>query len=151
MIEIVNSTIEHVRELSLTLREKDKQEAVAAGLVPSEALFYSFNSAIFRKTGLVNGHVAAMWGVSGNPLGILGQPYLITGEYVNDISPIRFAKIYKQEVDQMKRYFSVLENYVDASYTGAVRMLKITGFDLSEPFKTNTGYSFQKFSMKGVQ
>ncbi len=148
-IEIVPSTMDHAKELAQTLRFADKQEAIAAGLVPDKALFHSFNSALYRKTGLVNGRVAAMWGISGSPLGVVGQPYLITGSYVEDISPIKFAKIYKQEVEEMKKYFSLLENYVDSTYKGAVRMLRIAGFELSEPFKTNTGFSFQKFSMRG--
>lgn len=148
-IKIVNSTEDHVRELAESIREADKQEAIAAGLVPKEALFYSYNHALYRKTGLINDKVAAMWGIVGSPLGILGQPYLITAPIVEDITPIRFASIYKKEVEQMKKYFSLLENYVDDRYEGAIRMLKIAGFELSEPLQAYTGFRFRKFSMKG--
>lgn len=148
-IDIIPSTSAHVRELCLSLREKDKQEARAAGLVPHKALFYSYKNAFLRRSCLIDGRVAAMWGVVGSPLGILGQPYLVTGSLSETISPLVFSRIYIREVLVMKKYFSVLENYVDADYTEAVRLLEIAGFSLSDIITTKHGFRFRKFSMKG--
>lgn len=148
-IEVVESTAEHVRELSKTLRFKDRLEAERAGLHPEKGLFYSYRWASWRHTGLVNGKVAAMWGLHGVPLGYVGKPYLITGEAVNEISPIKFARIYKQEVQTMKQLFPILENYVDVKYKEAVRMLEIAGFNIGEPELFNGSY-FSKFSIRQV-
>lgn len=145
-IQIVQSTALHARELSLTLRSKDKLEAETLGLDPRKALFNSYRRATYRKTCLINDEVAAMWGVVGTLMGVTGQPYLITGEKVSRVSALTFARIYKQEALKMKELFPVLENYVDASYKGAVRMLEIAGFTLEDPFEYNGAY-LRKFRM----
>lgn len=145
-IQIVNSTLNHVKELSESIRQKDQEEAIALGLKPHRALFFSYKHAVLRRSCLVDGKVAAMWGVCGTPLGMRGQPYLITGEVSNTVSPIRFAKIYLKEVENMKSLFPVLENYVHSSYEGAVGMLRLAGFKLDEPIDIK-GSKFQRFSM----
>jgi len=67
-----------------------------------------------------------------NSLGQVGTPWLLTSDAVKNISPLKFTRIYQQEVGKMKRLFPVLENYVDAEYNGAIRLLKIVGFELGE-------------------
>lgn len=147
MIEIIDSTTSHVRELRKTLRDNDKLEATRVGLDPFKAIFIAYTRAVFRKTVLVNGRVAAMYGVVGTPLGLVGMPYLITGTVSEEVSPLTFARVYKQGVEEMSSIFSVLENYVDASYLGAVRLLKISGFSLSEPVQIN-GFDFLRFTLR---
>lgn len=144
-IQIVVSNLHHVMELSKTMNQEDKDEVTSLGMSPKKALFYSYKYSLLRRTALVEGQVAAMWGVFGVPMGVTGQPYLLTSPLVKSIKVKEFVSIYKNEVQQMKKLFPVLENYVDASYQGAVRMLKIAGFSL-EPV-TLSGKSFYKFRM----
>ena len=146
-IEIVPSELRHVRELALSIREKDQDEARALGLAPHRGLHFAYTHATLRRTCLVDGSVAAMWGVCGTPLGIAGQPYLITGTVVNQISPVKFARIYIKEVESMRNLFPVLENYVHADYIGAVKMLQLAGFELSDKLIIN-GSDFYRFSMR---
>lgn len=146
MIEVVPSTLAHARELARSIRPADQKEAEALGMAPHRALFYAFRHSVLRRTALVDGSVAAMWGVGGTPLGILGMPYLITGTVCDKVHPVIFAKIYIKELKGMKSLFPVLENYVHSDYTGAVSMLRIAGFELSDPIDIN-GASFRKFSM----
>lgn len=148
-VQIVNSVPVHTRQLTKTLRDNDKLEAIRAGLDVNKAVWDSYHPALYRKTALIDGRVAAMWGVRGTPLGITGVPYLITGTEVQKVSPLRFAKIYIQEVQHMKKLFPVLENYVDAGYTGAVRMLLLAGFTLKGPVLLND-HLFFKFTMGNV-
>lgn len=145
MIEIVDTTISHVRHLRKSLRNSDKQEIINAGFDPSRICMYTYKVSLWRRTGLIDGEPAAMWGVRGNLLGLVGQPYLLTTNRINLISPLKFAKIYIKEVEEMKKLFPVLENYVDASYIGACRMLKLAGFDL-EPVEINNN-KFYRFSL----
>jgi hypothetical protein len=146
MIEVVPSTMAHARELAKSIREKDQIEARALGLVPHKALFYAYRHSVLRRTAVVDGSVAAMWGISGTPLGVVGQPYLITGTVCDKIHPVTFAKIYIKELKGMKSLFPVLENYVHSDYEGAVEMLRIAGFELSDPIDIN-GTSFRRFRM----
>lgn len=145
-VELRESNLRDVRELTKIMRKNDQLEAIALGSSPNRALYQSFKHGLYRITALIDGDVAAMWGVAGSPLGIVGQPYLVTGTNVTKISAIRFTKIYKSEVSKMLRLFPVLENYVDASYTSAVRMLELAGFTVSKEFEYNNNY-FRKFSI----
>lgn len=151
-VEIRDSTMDDVFELGRSMRQEDKNEAIAQGIDdPTEGLYYSYTHSIYRKTALIDGKVAAMWGVAGDLFGYTGRPYFITGEEVYKISPLQFSRIYRQEAQAMRQFFPVLENYVDASYKGAVRMLEIAGFDLSGPHFLGPNESlFYKFSMVGI-
>ena len=145
LIEIVPSIALHARELALTLREKDKAEATALGLDPVKGTFYAYRHACYRMTALIDDEVAAMWGLHGELLGSVGYPYLITGTKVEKISPLNFARVYIKEVQVMRNLFPVLENFVDASYEGAIKMLKLAGFTLTGPYqiKDNMFYKFR--------
>lgn len=141
------STLEDVGRLSEVMRPKDRKEAEALGMKAEKALYLTFKHGLLRRTALIDGEVAAMWGVTGTPLSIVGRPYLVTGTLSNKISSLEFCRIYKKEVAVMNALFPVLENYVDASYTEAVRLLKITGFTLSpETINNNLFYKFKMVS-----
>lgn len=147
MIEVTNAEFSHAYDLSLNLREKDIREILAFGMQPRKTVFNCFRKSCYRKTALINGTVSAMWGVFGTPLSDFGQPWLLTTPLVESISPLRFAKIYKKEVQVMSGMFPVLENYVDASYDEAVHMLRIAGFTLSDPDEIS-GNLFYKYTMR---
>lgn len=146
-LEIVPSIALHARELSLDLRERDILEAERMGLDPRKAVFQAYRKGLYRRTALIDDEVAAMWGVAGDALGEIGTPYLITGHKVKRVSPLRFSRIYRNEVQVMKELFPKLENYVDATYTGAVRMLSLSGFKLGEP-EMHNGNLFRRFTME---
>lgn len=147
-IEIVESKSIHPKLLADAMRADDIAEAEALGLDAAKSAFFAYRQAAYRQTAFIDGEIAAMWGVVGTPMSMVGQPYLLTTHAVEKISPIKFAKIYRKEVEIMKQMFPKLENYVDARYTKSVRMLEIAGFTLSEimllgPNKT----PFYKFTM----
>lgn len=150
IVDIKDSILDDVHELAKDIRSKDRQEAINLGLDPAEGLYYAYTHSIYRKTAFVNNDIAAMWGIGGDLFGDLGRPYLITGPAVEIISPFQFSKIYKKEVQSMRTFFPLLENYVDASYEGAIRMLKIAGFELTGPLDLGPqNKPFYKFYMRG--
>lgn len=148
MIEIRDSVIKDVRELSKNLREKDRKESLRLGVEPHKALYYSYQQGVYRKTAFVNNEIAAMWGVAGIFLGQIGHPYLVTTPLVETISSLQFARIYRKEVEVMTKLFPILENYVDANYPEAIKMLKIAGFQIG-PIELLGLYKteFRKFSL----
>lgn len=146
-IEIVETTAGHIRELADTLRENDKKEMEAAGNFSiMKRLWKSYKMSNLKNTALIDGKVAAIWGCGGTLLGTEGHPWLITSYEVEKISPLKFARIYKREVDKMLNIFPYLVNYVWAPYDEAVRLLMIVGFDLGEPENIGNGM-FRRFSM----
>lgn len=145
--ELIDSQAWHVTELLKTLRDKDRREAEALGLDPEYGLWYAFRNSPIRRTAIINDRVSAMWGTYGTIGHGTGIPYLVTGKGLEELSAIRFIKLYKQEVQDMLKVFPVLENYVHAEYTESVKTLKLAGFTLTGPFKADNGEQFLKFSI----
>lgn len=148
-VEIVQTTPAHIRELAMTLRPHDRREAEAYGFPTNKILWRSYKNSIMRNTAFIDDQVAAVWGVNGTPLGDVGEPFLATSEIVDRISPLRFCRIYQEEVLRMLGIFPKLVNYVDSQYTKAVRLLDIVGFKIDEPLPFGPhGTLFCRFSME---
>lgn len=132
-VDIMPSKSWHVGYLKGNLRVEDANEILRFGISVSRGLRISYRHSIIRKTAMIDGSVAAMWGCSGDMLGQSGQPWLLTTPEVHSISPLRFCRIYQEEVYKMLDVFPVLVNYVDAEYSNAIRLLDIIGFEIGEP------------------
>lgn len=149
IIEIVPSVAAHVQEAGQRLREADNREVMALGLTPHKALWHSYRSSVLRRTLLVNGEVAAMWGVSGVLFSMKGQIWLLTTPVTETISALTFARMYRNEVREALKSFPTLENWVDSSYHSAVRLLQLAGAKLDDPAPFGPhGALFQHFTMK---
>ena len=148
-IKIIPTTACHCRELGKTMREADKREAERLGGVPHRLLWKTWRGSLISKTVTIDGKVAAIFGVGGVAMGVNGSPWLITSPACELVSPLRFARIYQEEVMEMLKLFPVLANYVDNSYDSAVKLLSNIGFDLGEPEPLGkTGAMFRKFEMR---
>lgn len=133
MIEIIPATLLHVQELGRTMNEEHVLEYDGIGLKSHRALWRSWSKSIIRKTAIVDGEVAACWGCHGSFMGLLGRPWLVTSKVARNVNPHEFTRIYRREVREMLLIWPVLENFVDNSYIGAVKLLKLSGFSLDEP------------------
>lgn len=144
-ITIVSTIGPHIAALKSNLRSEDEAEILRFGMSVQKALWYSYRQSLIRKTALIDGVIAACWGVHGVFMGNTGVPWLITTPEVKKISPLRFARIYQQEVLSMLNMFGKLENYVDPAYSSAIRMLEIIDFRVGEPEMLN-GVLVRKFT-----
>lgn len=149
VIEIVPAIDAHVRELSKCLREEDAAEITCFDKEPHKMLWRGFKNSILKRTAIVDGKVAAMWGVGGVPMTETGTPWLMTSYACERISPLRFVRIYQEEVKRMLQAFPCLVNFVSANYTKSVRLLENVGFVLEEPVPLGPHNTlFRKFTMK---
>lgn len=133
MIKIIPSEISHVYYLTKTMREADANTAVHFGVEPGDALLSSYQQSLYSRTALINGRVAAMWGLAGIYLGDTGNPWLLTGKMADCTTPFRFLSIYGEELYRMLDIFPVLEHWADASHVKSLRLLKLFGFILNKP------------------
>lgn len=149
-IEIIPTERRHLWELAENLRENDEKEIMGFGFSNRRVLWQSYRQSIFSRTALIDGKVAAIWGVGGVLMGDTGRPWLLTSPESLKVSPLRFARIYRREVQKMLKLFPNLENFVDSTYNQAVRLLEIVGFKLDEPQPIGkTGAMFRRFKMCG--
>ncbi len=148
-ISIVDALPEHVSVLKSNLREEDKREVMGLGVSIQQSLWYGYKNSVYRKTALIDSIPVAMWGLCGVLLGGKGLPWLLTSPDVTRLSPLKFARIYQEEVKKMLSMFPILENLVDAEYAAAVRLLDIVGFSIgeSEPLGYD-GAMYKKFRIE---
>jgi hypothetical protein len=148
-ITIMPTTKEHVRELIETIREDDKREIESYGFSCAKGLWRSYKQGFNNKTALIDGKVCAIWGVGGTLMGYTGQPWLLTSSEVYKISPVKFARIYKREVNNMLKIFPSLVNYVADDYPQAIRLLSLCGFKIGERQMLGKGW-YRKFSQEAA-
>lgn len=133
LVEVVDATREHIAALAPNLRHQDKLEVQAAGLTPHKAIWRGYRGSAFCRTGLVNGEVAAMWGLYATPFAHVGHPWLLTAPACDRI-PLSYIRIGAQEVGFMLMLCPKLTGMVDATYHRAIRFLEQLGFKLSREF-----------------
>lgn len=151
---IVPTTREHVYELAETLRLKDRAEIAGMGHGAKKSLWRGMRNSLMCRTALVDGEVAAIWGLAVNfrqgvsLLSDTGTPWLLTSPAIERL-PVAFIREGKREVEAMLRIKSRLESHVAADYIEAVRLLKILGFTLDDEIVMGlNGVRFQRFWME---
>lgn len=116
------------------MRSEDRREVAVLGQTPYEALHESLSESSIVYTVVVKEQLAAMFGLM--PLSVIGNHaciWLLTGEPVDEIAPITFVRLSRQMINQFLQLYPVLENWVDARYTQAIKWLRLCGahFDAS--------------------
>lgn len=135
---ITDTTPEHIRLLGDSLRAGDRHEITCMGLSPRKALWRSYRQSIRRRTGIVDGQIAACWGLGGGFLDDVGQPWLMTSPAIEKIK-MSFAREARAEVHSMLEIYPRLEGYVAASYGQACGFLRFLGFELGNPIEIGAG------------
>ena len=141
---IVDSIAAHTRQL--IFNEQSRIEANAIGEDPNKILFRLYRRACYRKTALLDDKPVAMWGVYGAPLSLIGNPYFEIGLGIEKLPRIRLMKIYKQEINVMKKLFPVLLNYVQDHHHQAIGALRLAGFEVSDP-EVIDGALYRKYQL----
>lgn len=150
---VVPSIDAHVGMLLPKLRIDDLAEIDGTGSTARRSLWRGLRNSIVCETAFVDDEIAAMWGlaVSYIPgvslLSDKGAPWLLTSAAVERV-PFAVVREGRYAVARMLRIKPKLENYVLASYTRAVRTLRLIGFkiDKPEPIGRN-GALYSRFHM----
>ncbi len=133
VVETRRATIADVYALALNLRAGDRAEIQVMGRDPRRALRFAYRVSLMPpRVATVDGQVAAMWGLGGDLISDVGEPWLLTG-HAADRVPFAFVRIAKAELAAMLAVKPRLENYVAADYAKAVRLLEGLGFHLDAP------------------
>lgn len=127
-----DTTVKDCAELSVTMREEDKQEVWhASGSSASEALLKGFSISRLCWTLEWNGKVVAIFGVSGKK-GETGIPWMLAS---NDLVRIRktFLRECRSYLNKMQEHHPVLANLAWTKNTVHIQWLKWLGFEFQEP------------------
>jgi nitrogenase molybdenum-iron protein alpha/beta subunit len=132
--EIVSTTVAHIEELAKTMRKCDADEVWASGhMTPLEALQRGVALSEESFTGLMDGKVVCIFGVSTvTPFSRDGVPWLLASDLINETQHT-FLRVNRVYVNEIKKRYASLENYVDCRNIKAIKWLKWLGFELDEP------------------
>lgn len=135
--EVIPATFAHLRAMEADMRAADRCEIAGLGVGVKKALWRGFRNSPICRVALIDGNVAAIWGVCigmqvGSLLGSQGMPWLHTTADVEKI-PLSFVKVAKTELAAMIALYPRLESYVAAEYVQAIKFLRILGFAVDEP------------------
>jgi hypothetical protein len=146
------ATISDIYELARRLRPGDRAEALATGMDPRRALRFCFRHSLYPPhVCVVDGEIAAMWGLYGEILSDFGHPWLMTGMAVERI-PVTLLKIGRRTVEDTLSRKPHLVNFALASYSEAIAFLQRLGFRLDEPRPLRPGGPpFRRFHITGDQ
>ena len=133
--QIVPAEVPHLRALEADMREADRSEIAGLGVTVRTALWKAYRNSPICRTAIIDGQVAAMWGVCVglrggiSLLGREGVPWLHTTAAVEKL-PVSFVKAGKAELAAMVALYPRLESFVAAEYVAAIRFLRILGFEI---------------------
>ena len=126
------------------LREEDRLELERwYEMSPLEVIRMSLASSTMAWTAYrTDGMPVAIWGVAmASGLYQTGVPWMVGTPFINESLGdfYRFSKYYDEI---MGRYYRELFNYVDASYTGALRWLERLGYSSKKEVTSIKNYKF---------
>lgn len=137
--------IADVYALAKALRPRDRAECAGYGITPAKGLRASFRGATIRRTALIDGEIAAMWGSAGNALGHSAHAWLMTAPVIETM-PVAFIKEARREVQRMLQTHDRLVGEVAVDYPQAIRLLHVLGFTIGDAFDLPGG-RFYAFSI----
>lgn len=135
--KIIEPDRTHILALAPLLRDGDRRELAVAKVSPARAVWRCFRHSLYRRAVIVEGEIAAAWGVGSAALSDTGEIWLLTGRAIERI-PVSFVREGLREVQTMLSLYPRLEGIVACDYPQAIKFLSALGFSLhpGEPFFT---------------
>ena len=132
------------------MRKHDIQEVNAATRMGiRNAVKTSVNLSSYSKTGLVNDELVCMWGVC--PISLIsgsGSPWMLGTDLIEKKQRV-FLRRSKPWLNDIRKDYRYLENFVDERNVMSIKWLKWLGFEMdeAEPYGIH-GEPFHKFTME---
>jgi hypothetical protein len=132
-IVIVPATMAHAARIEL--RAADAREIWAHGTDKMTALRLSMDRSLWADAYIADGEVAAIVGCGLScMLGGHHRPWLVTGQVV-DRHRKEFLRLTRARLEEMKRQYPVMVNWVHADHRQSLRWLAWLGFEIDAPLQ----------------
>lgn len=150
MIEFISTTPAHIEQLASAIRKDDLNEVRASsGTGAYEAISVCVKASAEPITALYEGDVLCIFGIAKTTfLSKSAAPWML-GSRVLDRHKKSFLIYSKRYIEEARKDYPHMVNYVDSRYIKAVRWLKWLGFDMVENAVMGyDGVMFHKFEMR---
>jgi hypothetical protein len=135
---IIPATHAHCRALVLTLRPEDRAEVDSAGIPARHLVAQLYRGSYRRETAVVDGEVAAVWGMRGSLIGTSVEMWLMTTPAVARL-PIAFFREARRILAEVLETKHVVVSRCGAEYHAAIRFFRMLGFDIGAPTLSDQG------------
>ncbi len=126
-ISVVVTNLKHVAELSVTMRQEDRDEIWhLARHTPEEALRLGYESCPYNRTVLLDGKVALIFGVGGEK-GRVGVPWMLASPLLQKVRK-PFLREAKEFLQEMTEGYPLLTNMAWSKNIEHLRWLQWMGF-----------------------
>lgn len=129
-MQVVEATLDHARAIAPRLRAEDVRDILRAGRPLDEALAYTLERSPYRRTWLIGGEVACMFGAG--PVEGAAMPWLWATELV-DRHPVAFLRLYRVVAPEILALFGEVRGMVPERYAAYARWLRRFGAEVSDP------------------
>lgn len=153
-VVVRDATGSDVDDLGRRLRDADEKEVIAAGSASGlEALRYSFSRSERPLCVVVNGTVAAMWGVVPDPGGTIcggspsGNVWFLGAPEMSRIKKT-FVRLSRQYIAERLDDYTNLWNVVDSRYEATLAWLKSCGAEFGDKNFEINGIDFIPFAIR---
>lgn len=131
MVEIVEPTRGQIRELARNLRADDRAEIEAFGVTPMKALLHCYNSSLYRRAALHEGHMVAAWGTGSSALCTESIFWLLTSPLIEHLK-LSFLRIGRSELTKLLDIYPRLVVYVGLGHKKGIALLRHLDFTFEE-------------------
>jgi hypothetical protein len=131
-VDLVPATLAHLREIARTMRAEDRDEVESAGFTVRHLLHSLYQDSTLRRAALVDGELAAVWGLQGVMASDVGYPWLFTSAVVERV-PFAYFRVARAEIERMLVTKRTLISHCTASYLRSARTFQMLGFTLGVP------------------
>lgn len=135
--EVIEARAYHVGRLVRRLRPEHRRNMEAIGLEPHRVLRDAFLNSAYCRAALIDGELAAIWGVTGSALSSTGVIWVAFTEAATKY-PIIIMRETRRQLAAMAATRRVLESGVIVGDIAAWRFAQRLGFFLKHPTGTNT-------------
>lgn len=119
---------------AVRMRAPDRAEVLASdGWLPEQALSASMMASELSRVLLIQGEVAAVFGVRVLESGV-AQPWALTTDTVERF-PVSFVRASRQVLRELVTRYPVLVQCIDDRYKAALRWVELLGFRVFAPHR----------------
>lgn len=144
VVEIRRAVMADIPLVSEALRDAERKAVAETGRSVEEVVRYCFANSSRRRTALVDGEIAAMWGCGGPLLGTYGEPWLFATKAI-ERAPMTAVKVARRELDAMGRMFPVLSGILYRADARACRFAERMGLRITQDY----GDAFVRYARVG--
>lgn len=141
-VEIVEASLAHMRAVAGRLRVEERLETVAAREVPRHLMLRLWGDATYRRAGLVEGEVAAVWGCGGTLGSSAADVWLFTTPVIDKI-PLRFVREARGQIAEMLKTRHTIYSACLETCERSLRLWQMLGFEAQDAVDVGGGQRFR--------